>query len=208
MTTPVASSSHPVQIPALDSVHAGDAPKKGGKDKKKAAAATASGHPLELDPKPEFFDHRIKMFEQLKTEYDEWVKAQPREEIVVTMPDGSERKGKSWETTPMDIAKEVSKSLSERVVIAKVDGELWDLDRPLEKSVKLELLDFEHPEDEGFFYEMATDRPVVNADYPALEKIADSAVKDKQKFERLVVSKEKLLEMFHVRGLPHLPIHG
>lgn len=48
--------------------------------------------------------------------------AQPREEIVITMPDGSERKGTSWETSPMDIAKELSKSLSERVVIAKVRG--------------------------------------------------------------------------------------
>jgi threonyl-tRNA synthetase len=35
------------------------------------------------------------------------------------MPDGSNRQGTSWETSPMDIAKEVSKSLSERVVIAK-----------------------------------------------------------------------------------------
>ena len=47
--------------------------------------------------------------------------AQPREEITVTMPDGSERKAKSWETSPMDVAKEVSKSLSERIVIAKVN---------------------------------------------------------------------------------------
>jgi hypothetical protein len=31
-------------------------------------------------------------------------------------------------------------------LLFKVDGELWDLDRPLEKSCKLELLDFEHPE--------------------------------------------------------------
>ena len=46
--------------------------------------------------------------------------AQPREEISVTMPDGSERKAKSWETSPMDVAKDVSKSLSERIVIAKV----------------------------------------------------------------------------------------
>ena len=45
---------------------------------------------------------------------------QPRQEIQVTMPDGSIRKGLSWETSPMDVAKEVSKSLSERVVIAKV----------------------------------------------------------------------------------------
>ena len=42
------------------------------------------------------------------------------------------------------------------------------------------------------------DRPVTNADYPALEKLSEGAVKEKQKFERLVVSKEKLLEMFHV----------
>ncbi|RXW16925.1 hypothetical protein EST38_g8929 [Candolleomyces aberdarensis] len=229
MTSPVHSSSHPAQIPALDSPHASDAAKKPKEKKPKPAAAAASGHPLELQPPPEFFDHRIKMFEQLKTEYNDWVKAQPRQEITVTLPDGSERKATSWETSPMDIAKEVSKSLSERIVIAKVDGELWDLDRPLEKSVKLELLDFEHPEgkkvfwhssahvlgeaaekhygchlclgpptDDGFFYEMAIhDRPVTNADYPALEKLSEGAVKEKQKFERLVVSKEKLLEMFH-----------
>jgi hypothetical protein len=41
-------------------------------------------------------------------------------------------------------------------------------------------------------------RVVTNADYPLLEKIADSAIKDRQKFERLLVSKENLLEMFHV----------
>ena len=39
-------------------------------------------------------------------------------------------------------------------------------------------------------------RPVSNADYPALEKVSDLAIKEKQKFERLVVPKETLLEMF------------
>jgi len=28
----------------------------------------------------------------------------------------------------------------------QVNGELWDLERPLESSCKLELLDFEHPD--------------------------------------------------------------
>jgi threonyl-tRNA synthetase len=90
---------------------------------------------------PAFIDHRIKIFEKLKAEHDEFVKskgyfseddqnaflrciffaaAQLREDIAITMPDGSERKGKSWETSPMDVAKEISKSLSERIVIAKV----------------------------------------------------------------------------------------
>jgi TGS domain len=72
--------------------------------------------------------------------------AQPRQEIHITLKDGNKKTGVSWETTPMDVAKEISKSLSERLVIAKVDGVLWDLERPLEGSVNLELLDFEHPE--------------------------------------------------------------
>jgi threonyl-tRNA synthetase len=42
--------------------------------------------------------------------------------------------GTSWETTPADIARSISKSLFERVVVAEVDGEVWDLERPLEKS--------------------------------------------------------------------------
>jgi threonyl-tRNA synthetase len=42
----------------------------------------------------------------------------------------------------------ISKGLAERTVVAQVDGELWDLDRPLEKSCKLELLDFEHEKGE------------------------------------------------------------
>lgn len=41
-----------------------------------------------------------------------------------------------------------------------------------------------------------------NSDYPALEKLTDLAVKEKQKFERIMVSKEKLLEMFGVRVSP------
>ncbi|KAI0058375.1 threonyl-tRNA synthetase [Artomyces pyxidatus] len=226
---PVASTSHPAQLPALDSAHAaiGSEGKK-PKEKKGKADANASQFPLELQPRPDFFDHRIKIFEKLKGEYDEFVKVQPREDITITLKDGSERKGKSWETSPMDIAKEISKSLSERLVIAKVDGTLWDLERPLEASCKVELLDFEDPEgkkvfwhssahvlgesaerhygchlclgpptDDGFFYEMAIeDRPVSITDYPALEKLAESAVKEKQKFERLVVPKETLLEMF------------
>jgi threonyl-tRNA synthetase len=58
------------------------------------------------------------------------------------------------------------------------------------------------PTDDGFFYEMAIDgRAVTNADYPALEKLSDGAIKEKQKFERIVVPKETLLKMFGVRWM-------
>lgn len=43
------------------------------------------------------------------------------------------------------------------------------------------------------------DSTVAAGDYAALETVAKSAVKEKQRFERLVVSKETLLEMFKVR---------
>ena len=39
---------------------------------------------------------------------------------------------------------------------------------------------------------------IVPGDYNALETLFKNAVKEKQPFERLVVSKEKLLEMFAV----------
>ncbi|KAF5392891.1 hypothetical protein D9757_000801 [Collybiopsis confluens] len=223
MATPVASTSQPAVQPAVQQE------KKQQKDQKKGKVVSESLYPLELQPPPDFFEHRIKLFEQLKAEYDDQVKSKPREEISITLLDGTTRKGISWETSPMAIAQEISKSFSERIVIAKVDGELYDLERPLEKSCKLELLDFENPEgkkvfwhssahvlgeaaerhygchlclgpptDDGFFYEMSIhDRSVSNTDYPALEKVAEMAIKDKQKFERLVVSKENLLKLFH-----------
>ncbi|KAG8906364.1 threonyl-tRNA synthetase [Tulasnella sp. 403] len=217
---PVESTSQPAPAPPVGAPKA----EKAKKDAKSGGKAA-----LEMNPPPEYLAQRIEMFDKLKVEYDEWVKSQPRQEISVTLPDGSVKTGKSWETSPMDVAKEISKSLADRVVIAKVDGELWDLERPLEMSCKLELLDFENPEgkkvfwhssahvlgeaaekhygcnlclgpptDDGFFYEMSIeDRAVVPTDYPNLETLAQGATKEKQKFERLVMSKEDLLKMFH-----------
>lgn len=72
---------------------------------------------------------------------------QPRQPITVTLPDGKELSATSWETTPLQLAKSISSSLAERIIIAKVNNqELWDLNRPLESSCTLALLDFDSPE--------------------------------------------------------------
>ncbi|KAK3054875.1 threonyl-tRNA synthetase [Extremus antarcticus] len=184
---------------------------------------------LELSPPPDFFKTRNELFDKRKAERDAWVAEQPRVEIQITMPTGDPKQGTSWETTPAQIARDISKSLFERTVISQVDGELWDLERPLEKSCKLEFLDFEHPEgkkvfwhssahilgeaaerrygcalcigppvDDGFYYEMALPdmAAVLATDYKPLKQIAEKAIKEKQPFERLELSKEDLLEMF------------
>jgi len=108
---------------------------------------------LELSPQPSYIDDRLKIFDQVKKEHDDWVAKQPREDIQITLSSGDVRIATSWETTPGEIARNISKSLYERTVVARIDGqELWDLERPFEKSCRLELLDFEHPEGKKVFW--------------------------------------------------------
>ncbi|KAJ9647081.1 threonyl-tRNA synthetase [Coniosporium tulheliwenetii] len=206
-----------------------DGQKKQKKEKKPKGADSGDARPLELSPPPAYFDHRIRMFEELKAKYDEEVSRKPREPITITLADGKQHVGESWKTSPADIARGISKSLFERTVIARVDGELWDLERPLEKSGRLELLDFEDPEgkkvfwhssahilgeaaerrfgcdlcigppvEDGFYYEMALPggEVVQQSDHDPLENLANKIVKEKQRFERLELSKDDLLEMF------------
>ena len=72
---------------------------------------------------------------------------QARKPITITLPDGKQLEGASWETTPISIARGLSTSLADRIIIAKVNNqELWDLNRPLETSCSLALLDFDSPE--------------------------------------------------------------
>jgi threonyl-tRNA synthetase len=207
--------------------------KKDKKEKKKGGdASEGDAGPLELNPEPEFISHRIKIFEKLKAKYDTEVAAKPREPITITLGDGSIKQGTSWETTPAEIAEGISKSLLKRTVIARLNGDnnqLWDLERPLEKSCKLELLPFEDEEgkkvfwhssahilgeaserrfgcnlcfgppiEDGFYYEMALPNgaAVQQSDWKPLETLVSKIVKEKQKFERLIISKEDLLEMF------------
>lgn len=199
-----------------------------GKAGAEAAKATAAAV---ARPAPEYVAHRIKMFDALKVKYDAFVAAQPRNAIKITLPDGRQMDGTSWETTPLQIAKMISNSLADRLVISKVNGELFDTTRPLEGDCTLELLDFEKEEgravfwhssahvlgeacekhfgchlclgppldDGGFYYEMGMTEPgqsVSQADYPHLNDLAKGIIKEKQPFERLVMTKEELLEMF------------
>ena len=199
------------------------------KEKKKAGKEGSGAGPDELSVPPAYFDHRIKIFEKLHAEYEAEVAKKPRDSINITFPDGRIEIGTAWETSPADIARKISKSLFERTVISEVDGELWDLERPLEASCQLKFLDFEHPEgkkvfwhssahilgeaaekrfgcdlcigppvEDGFYYEMALpDGAVVQeADLQPLERVAGKAIKEKQPFVRLTLSKDNLLEMF------------
>lgn len=58
----------------------------------------------------------------------------------IYLPDGRQIDGLSWRTTPFDVASEISKGPAEKSIVAKVNGEMWDLERPLEKSSHVQIL--------------------------------------------------------------------
>lgn len=121
-------------------------------EKKEKKGASEDTGPLELEPPADYIQHRINIFERLKAKHDAEIAQKPRESINITLPDGRVEIGQSWETSPADIARGIAKSLFENVVIARVDGDLWDLERPLEKSCSVELLKFEDPEAKKVFW--------------------------------------------------------
>jgi threonyl-tRNA synthetase len=65
--------------------------------------------------------------------------------LTITLPDGSEKSVPAG-SSPLDIAKSIGQRLADDAVVARVDGDLWDLTRPFEKDAKLEILTSKNPE--------------------------------------------------------------
>ena len=100
------------------------------------------------------------------------------EKISITMPDGAVKEGVSFETSPFDIAKGISKQFAEKIIVAKVkytrrvatldegllnpeaeDGVseddqwfFWDVSRKLEGDCLLKLFKFEDAEGKETFW--------------------------------------------------------
>lgn len=121
---------------------------------KKAKSKPAEGatRELELRPAPTFLAQRLALFDKLWDAQQQAIAQKPRESINITLPDGRVHIGTSWETTPLEIVRGISKSLAERTVIAKVNDELWDLTRPLEADSTLAFLDFTTDEGKKVFW--------------------------------------------------------
>ena len=65
--------------------------------------------------------------------------------IDLIFPDGSQRQFDDG-VTGRDVAASIAKSLEKKAVLVKLDGELRDLDRPLDKGGAFEILTRESPE--------------------------------------------------------------
>ncbi|XP_025423216.1 threonine--tRNA ligase, cytoplasmic isoform X2 [Sipha flava] len=205
-------------------------PKYQKPSKKKMAMKEKEGRSKvsEMKPLPTYIEDRLKIWDKLKEEYNTELANKVLEPITVTFPDGKTTNAKAWQSTPYEVAKGISQGLADNTIIAKVNGELWDMDRPLEKDSTLELLKIDNEEAQqvfwhssahilgeameriyggclcygppiegGFYYDMfLQNKQVSNFDFPVMETLVKTIIKEKQPFERLEVSKEDLLEMF------------
>jgi threonyl-tRNA synthetase len=61
--------------------------------------------------------------------------------MQVTLPDGSVREYATV-TTALEVARDISPKLAREALAARVNGEVWDLTRPLPEQCRLELLTF------------------------------------------------------------------
>ena len=61
--------------------------------------------------------------------------------IKVTLPDGTSKEVEKG-TNSFQIAQSISEGLARKVLAAEINGEIWDLERPLNVDVSLKLLTF------------------------------------------------------------------
>jgi len=121
-------------------------------EKKKLAESGGGKRVSELKPPPEFIASRLELWDKLKAERDAELAAKTPENITITLPDGKAIPAQSWRTTPYDIASGISKGLADSCVVAKVNGDIWDLDRVFEIDAKLELIKFDDEEGQAVFW--------------------------------------------------------
>lgn len=111
------------------------------------------GNTVDLNtlPEPSYWKQRIAIFDELyaKQQAEHAAKKAP---IKVTLPDGKVHNAESWVQAPIDIAKLISNSLPDRAIVAKVNGELWDMTRPFEKDSTCEFLDWDDLEARKVFW--------------------------------------------------------
>ena len=108
------------------------------------------------DSLPEWMIERNNFFEELWQKYLEEVKNKPHTDINVTINLGNGNSStvtaKAWETTPALLLKDLPKELSADVVVTKVDGEFWDLSRPLERDCTVSYVPFDSAEGREVFW--------------------------------------------------------
>ncbi|CAI8594357.1 unnamed protein product [Vicia faba] len=95
---------------------------------------------------------RISVFEAIQEEQQTRRLSLSSDPIKVTLPDRKVKEGKKWQKTLFDVAREISKNLANNALIYKVNGLLWDMNRPLEEDSLLQMFKFDDDEGRDTFW--------------------------------------------------------
>ncbi|KAM4749501.1 threonine--tRNA ligase 2, cytoplasmic-like isoform 2-T2 [Rhinophrynus dorsalis] len=123
--------------------------------KEKKTTKDDDGLKQETPTAPVFIKDRLQLYDILKREHDALLAdraANQSKPIKITLANGKVIDGESWKTTGYQVAAGISRGLADNVIIAKVNHELWDLDRPLEGDCTLELLTFDNEEAQAVYW--------------------------------------------------------
>ncbi|VVA91722.1 unnamed protein product [Arabis nemorensis] len=157
---------------------------------------------------------RIMLFEDLQANQLEYLQSLPHDPIKVTYRDGNNVEvvieGTRWETTPMEIAMQISKGLAKSALVSSVNDELWDmrdafwhssafiLGQVLEQEYGCKLcIEPCKAREEDFYYDAFYGGLSLNElHFPNIEAGVAKAAREKLRFERIEVTKDQALEMF------------
>ncbi len=89
----------------------------------------------------------IAMLEEIKENKVE----QNLDMMKITFPDGSTKEYNQG-STGLEIVKSISNSLAKKILVAKVDGEIQELNRPIEKDSTIEFLKWDDEEGKSAFW--------------------------------------------------------
>lgn len=108
---------------------------------------------------PHWLVERLGVFEELWAAQVKRLASKAQKEprtIKISLPGGQKVDAVAWNTTPYQLARQISLTLADTAVAAQVNGEPYDLERPLETDSDLRFLTFDSPEGKAVFWHSST----------------------------------------------------
>uniref|UniRef100_A0A2K6DQD8 threonine--tRNA ligase n=1 Tax=Macaca nemestrina TaxID=9545 RepID=A0A2K6DQD8_MACNE len=106
-------------------------------------------HTAVVSTPPRWLAERLGLFEELWSAQVKRLASIAQKEprtIKISLPGGQKIDAVAWNTTPYQLARQISSTLADTAVAAQVNGEPYDLERPLETDSDLRFLTFDSPE--------------------------------------------------------------
>ncbi|XP_044528565.1 threonine--tRNA ligase, mitochondrial [Gracilinanus agilis] len=112
-------------------------------------------HTAPVSSLPHWLAERLGLFEELWATQAERTAERARRErrpIRVLAPGNRRVDAEAWSTTPYQVALQISSTLADTAVAARVNGVIYDMDRPLEGDADIDFLTFDSPEGKALFW--------------------------------------------------------